>query len=145
MSNPRASIQRAVTAPPTPASNAAGFLGSVFVAEPRRTPAPIGKAHGRMRSINLSLTTQAAAQLRRTAADRNLTLGETLVDVIRASNVSHRPHRDGRQPALRRHLSTTNVYVLLTEPEAADLRDRAAASGRSISDYADLAISEPGS
>jgi len=57
------------------------------------------------------------------------------------AEVPTRPLRNGRQPTPRRHLHTTNVYVLLTDTEATDLRTKATTAGRTISDYTDLAIS----
>jgi len=102
---------------------------------------PIGKRHGRMRCVNLSLSTDAAQTLRQLTQQRELTLGETLLDILSDADVPTRVLRNGRQPTPRRHLSTTNVYVLLTDTEATDLHTRAAKAGRTISDYTDLAIS----
>ena len=145
MSNPRASIQRAVTPPPARAGSAAmadetDDLPAIAAVTP--TARPIGKPHGRMRCVNLCLSTPAAQKLRQHTQQRELTLGETLMEIVNDSAVPRRLLRNGRQPTPRRHLSTTNVYVLLTETEATDLRTRATAAGRTISDYTDLAISD---
>ena len=100
----------------------------------------IGKPHGRLRCVNVCLTTESAVRLREFTALRHLTLGEALMEVVTAAMVPGRTLRQGRQPAPRRQMSTANVYVLLTAAEATELRDRAANAGRTISDYADLAI-----
>lgn len=146
MSNPRASIQRVVAAPPAPSSLAAATVvidRPVEAAQSTATERPIGKAHGRMRCVNVGLSTESATRLRQAAAQQGLTLGEMLMDFVRAADVPLRTLRDGRQPTSRRHVTTTNVYVLLTEAEAADLRELAACAGRTVSDYVDLAISGP--
>ncbi|MEQ1701293.1 MAG: hypothetical protein ABMA25_14370 [Ilumatobacteraceae bacterium] len=90
--------------------------------------------------MNVGLSTESATRLREAAAQRGLTLGEMLVDFVSTAAVPARTLRDGRAPSPRRHVTTTNVYVLLTEAEAADLRSRAIGSGRSTSEFADLAI-----
>ena len=148
MSNPRASIQRAVTGPPTVTSANGGTASVVAAGRPAVDGAPakaparqIGKAHGRMRCVNLCLSTTAAEQLRRLAKHRDLTLGEALTEVVSGAVVPTRPLRNGRQPTQRRRVPTANVYVLLTETEATDLCARATNAGRTISDYTDLAIS----
>jgi len=104
----------------------------------------IGKAHGRMRCVNLCLSAASAQKLRQLARQREFTLGEALIEVVSDAVVPTRALRHGRQPATRRHLSTTNVYILLTETEAAGLRTKASNAGRTISDYTDLAIANTG-
>lgn len=143
MSNPRASIQRVVAAPPATSSLAPATVVVDRPVEPAPSTAterPIGKAHGRMRCVNVGLSTESAARLREAAAQQGLTLGEMLMDFVRTADVPARTLRDGRQPTPRRHVVTMNVYVLLTEAEAAELRGRAVYAGRTISDFADLAI-----
>ena len=58
MSDPRASIQRAVAAPPP--RSAAPPVPAGHAAEAARL---IGKPHGRMRCVNLSLTPEAKVAL----------------------------------------------------------------------------------
>ena len=143
MSNPRASIQRVVAPPPIPSSVPAATVVIDRPVEPAQSTAavrPIGKAHGRMRCVNVGLSTESATRLREAAAQQDLTLGEMLMDFVRTADVPARTFRDGRQPTPRRHVATMNVYVLLTEAEAAALRSRAIGSGRTTSDFADLAI-----
>lgn len=139
MSNPRASIQRAVAPPP----------GAVVVSEQRpvgtidaaeRPARPIGKQHGRMRSVNLSLPSEAADALRQETVRRGSTLGEVLMDLVRAANVPTAARAEGRGPVVRRETSTKNTYVLLTPQEATELSARASRSNRTVSDLAGLAV-----
>jgi hypothetical protein len=71
----------------------------------RAAAAPqIGKPHGRMRCVNLSLSEPAAMNLRQLVAERGLTLGEVLVDLVRTVVVPHSGRRPGRAPQVRRNL-----------------------------------------
>jgi hypothetical protein len=138
MSDPRASIQRAVAAPPArPAASTAAPLEPA-VAKP--VTQLIGKPHGRMRCVNISLSESAALRLRRVAAERSLTLGEALMESVQSAVVPHSDRRGDRAPQLRRNIRLVNVYALLTTSESADLSSRAARSGRTVSDYADCAV-----
>lgn len=135
MSDPRASIQRAVTAPPRRA------VAPAAVAEPATITTtvvqPIGKPHGRMRCVNLSLGEPAAARLRELVAERGLTLGEVLMELVQSTVVPHSGRGAGRAPQLRRNVRLVNVYALLTPSESADLSSRAVQTRRTVSDYAD--------
>lgn len=129
MSDPREVIARTVMAPP-PASSPSRVLP---------TPATrlIGKAHGRMRCINLSLTADARQELYARARRDSITLGEALVDALDASVDSDvATLRPGRAATARRGVFVTPVYVLLTPAEAANLAALASRSQRSISDFA---------
>jgi hypothetical protein len=138
MSDPRASIQRAVAAPPpraaAPAPVAEAAPAATAVAQ------PIGKPHGRMRCVNLSLSEPAATRLRHLVAERGLTLGEVLMELVQSAVVPHSGRHAGRAPQLRRNVRLVNVYALLTPSESADLSCRAAQAGRTVSDYADQAL-----
>lgn len=138
MSDPRASIQRAVAAPPPrPAAPPAPVLdtaASVAVAP------QIGKPHGRMRCVNLSLSEPAALRLRQRVAERGLTLGEVLMELVEPAVVPHSGRRTGRSPQLRRNVRLINVYALFTPEESADLSSRASQAGRTVSDYVDQAL-----
>ena len=137
MSDPRASIQRAVTAPPPRiAASAAPVLDAVKA----ETAAQIGKPHGRMRCVNLSLPVDAAVALRRATADRASTLGEVLIDIVRSVQVPTAGRAEGRSPCIRRATPTANVYVLLTQSEAGELGSLASQARRTVSDFAGVAI-----
>ena len=113
MSNPRASIQRAVTAPPAEAGAASTVMSPTHgIDEGKPARALIGKAHGRMRSVNLCLPIEAAETLRRLTAERESTLGEVLIDIVRHVQVPATQRADGRRPSARRHTLTSSVYVL---------------------------------
>lgn len=135
MSDPRAVISRTVLAPPTPAAKAT--LTTAAVEPDMRL---IGKPHGRMRCVNLSLTIEAKQALYAKAHKDGLTLGEALMDVVDQSSVPATRRRPGRQGQLRRGVTTTSVYVLLVPAEAADLVARSNAAGRSVSDYVSRAL-----
>lgn len=135
MSDPRASIQRAVAAPPPrPLTPSAAIIEQAAIATVVR---PIGKPHGRMRCVNLSLSESSAARLRRLVAERGLTLGEVLMELMQPAIVPHSGRRAGRAPHQRRNVRLVNVYALLTPAESADLSGRAMQAGRTVSDYAD--------
>ena len=133
MSDPRAVISRTVLAPPASAAAA-----TPTAAEPDLQL--IGKPHGRMRCVNLSLTTDAKQALYAKAAHEGLTLGEALMEVIDHTTVPPTRRRPGRQSQLRRGVTTTSAYVLLVPAEAAALVARATAAGRSVSDYVSQAL-----
>lgn len=138
MSDPRASIQRAVAAPPArPSPSTAARLESAVAATVSQ---PIGKPHGRMRCVNLSLSEPAATKLRRLVAERGVTLGEVTMELVQAAAVPHSGRRAGRAPHLRRDVRLVNVYALFTPPESADLSSRANQAGRTVSDYVDHAV-----
>lgn len=138
MSDPRASIQRAVTSPPPrPAPSTAALLDPAVAATASQ---PIGKPHGRMRCVNLSLSEPAASRLRQLVAERGLTLGEVLMELVQSTVVPHSGRSAGRAPQLRRNVRLVNVYALLTPSESADLSSRAAQTGRTVSDFADHAV-----
>jgi len=140
MSDPRASIQRAVAAPPArPAPSTAALLEPAASA-PAVTTQLIGKPHGRMRCVNLSLPVEAAEALRDETARRDSTLGEVLIDIARKALVPAAARAVGRKPFTRRTGQTSNVYVLLTPAEALDLGLLAQQSGRSVSDFAGMAV-----
>ena len=138
MSDPRASISRTVLAPPiAPSSPAeAGAESS------RGGVKLIGKQHGRMRCVNLSLTAEAKETLYSRSVRDGVTLGEALMDALDQSSVPATARRPGRQNQLRRGVATVSVYVLLVPAEATDLLVRADRAGRSISDYASRALSK---
>ena len=138
MSDPRASIQRAVAAPPLRAVTPA----SVIETAPTATTVAqlIGKPHGRMRCVNFSLSEPAAAKLRQLVVKRGLTLGEVLMELVQSAVVPHSGRRAGRPPQLRRNVRLVNVYALFTTAESAELRNRAEQTGRTVSDYADHAV-----
>ena len=110
MSDPRASIQRAVTAPPSrtmaPSAPVHDSATTAIVA------LQIGKPHGRMRCVNLSLPVDAAVALRRATADRASTLGEVLIDIVRSVQVPTAGRAEGRSPCIRRATPTANVDCL---------------------------------
>lgn len=140
MSDPRASIHRAVAAPPP--MRAAAHEPIVQAAPSAATlELPIGKPHGRMRCVNLSLSEAAAAALRQLVADRGTTLGEVLMDLVQTVVVPHSGRSPGRAPQQRRNLRLVNVYALLTPSESAELSRRSVQAGRTVSDYADRAVS----
>lgn len=145
MSNPRASIRRAVTAPPTTAlvPSIGVAVAGASIEGRAATPRPIGKQHGRMRSVNLSLSVQAARLLRQRTTELDSTLGEVLIDLVRTATIDPAPRADGRRPAVRRNQATVNVYVLLTPKEADELQDSARRSGRSTSDFASHVLAGP--
>lgn len=136
MSDPRASISRTVLAPPIASSSTpepgaeSGRIGVKL----------IGKQHGRMRCVNLSLTIQAKDALYSRAERDGLTLGEALMDALEQSSVPSADRRPGRRTQLRRGVATTSVYVLLVPTEATDLVERASTAGRSVSDYVSRAL-----
>ena len=139
MSDPRAAITRTVLAPPPPASRPPQATHQT----PRpaeEQPSLIGKPHGRMRSVNLALTEEARAALYSRAAEHSVTLGEALMDAIEASSVSTARWRGGRAEQ-RKGVRTSIAYVLLTNAEAMALAARATAAGRTLSDYASVALS----
>ena len=133
MSDPRALIQRAVTAPPTrqPVRHAADV-------EERKL---IGKAHGRMRCVNLSLTPPARDRLYAAAEHQALTLGEALMTIVDEAIVESSGRAPDRAGPARTGIQRTFVYVLLTPSEATKLAANALSSGRSVSDYASKALS----
>lgn len=100
----------------------------------------IGKAHGRMRCVNLSLSERAAHRLRCLVAERDLTLGEALMELVQVAVISHSGRSRGRAPQLRRNRRLVSVYALLTPAESSVLRARAAEAGRSVSDYSDRVL-----
>ena len=138
MSDPRASIQRAVAAPPpraaAPAPVAEAAPAATAVAQ------PIGKPHGRMRCVNLSLTREAKAALYAQADADGTTLGEALMDLAARAEVPGRRRRPDRAATMRRGVETVSVFVLLTPSEARHIVTRAEATGRSVSDYVSTAI-----
>ena len=138
MSDPRASIQRAVAAPPpravAPAPVAEAAPTATAVAQ------PIGKPHGRMRCVNLSLSEPAAARLRQLVTERGLTLGEVVMDLVQSTAVPHSGRRSGRAAQSRRNVRLVSVYALFTPAESADLSGRAAQTARTVSDYADHVV-----
>lgn len=138
MSDPRASIQRAVAAPPLRAMASA----SVLEAAPTATTVAqlIGKPHGRMRCVNLSLSEPAAARLRQLVVERGLTLGEVVMDLVQSAVVPHSGRRSGRAAQLRRNVRLVNVYALFTPEESADLSSRATQTARTVSDFADHVV-----
>ena len=138
MSDPRASIQRAVAAPP-PRATASALVTDVDLTA-KSSVQLIGKAHGRMRCVNLSLSEPAAARLRQLVAERALTLGEVLMELVESAVVPQSGRSAGRAPQLRRNVRVVNVYALFTPAESADLSSRAAQAGRTVSDYADHAV-----
>ncbi len=137
MSDPRASITRTVLAPPTPTAATPITSSAAIVAEEMRL---IGKQHGRMRCVNLSLTVDAKTTLYERAAADGVTLGEALMDLVARADVPARQRRPNRSAAMRRGLQTVSVSVLLTPGEARVIVSKAEASGRSVSDYATCAV-----
>lgn len=138
MSDPRASIQRAVAAPPPrQAAPPAPILdtATTVVVAPQ-----IGKPHGRMRCVNLSLSEPAAMRLRQLVAESGLTLGEVLMESVQSAVVPHSGRRGGRSPQIRRGTRLVSVYALFTPSESADLSGRANQAGRTVSDFVDFAI-----
>jgi len=101
----------------------------------------IGKAHGRMRCVNLSLTSEAKDALYAAAESDGVTLGEALMDLIAQAEVAARRKRPDRAAGMRRGIRTVSAFVLLTPSEARELVSKAEASGRSVSDYASQAVS----
>ena len=134
MSDPRALIQRAVTAPPTKPTASQRVNDETG-------PRLIGKAHGRMRCVNLSLTPPARDQLYITAAAHALTLGEALMRIVADATVEPSGRAPDRSGPARKGIQRTFVYVLLTPSEATKLSANALSSGRSVSDYASKALS----
>lgn len=132
MSDPRASITRTVLAPPNPTAVASPATPAVSAIDEVRL---IGKPHGRMRCVNLSLTPEAKAALYERAAVDNVTLGEALMDLVSRAEVPARQRRPDRAATMRRGVQTVSVFVLLTPGEAREIVSKAEASGRSVSDY----------
>jgi hypothetical protein len=139
VSDPRASIARTVLAPHVPVSAPPAPVGASDALEGVRL---IGKPHGRMRCVNLSLTPEAKERLYARATAEGVTLGEALMDLVGHATVRPLSRRPGRNPSLRRGVSTTSVFVLLTCEEASDISQRAAGSGRSVSDFVSTATSQ---
>jgi len=139
MSDPRANIARTVLAPPAPVAAAPPTerLGPGAVVEDVKL---IGKAHGRMRCVNLSLTHDAREALYARAATDGVSLGEALMELVAHADVQTRQRRPGREPGMRRGVQTVSVFVLLTPSEAREVVSRAEAAGRSVSDYASSAL-----
>lgn len=139
MSDPRAAITRSVLAPPksaAPRPPTERSSGVERVEEVRL----IGKPHGRMRCVNLSLTLEAKQALYARAEAEDVSLGEALMDLIGVAAVAVKPRRRDRTAASRRGVTTVSVFVLLTPGEARELVSRADRSGRSVSDYASRAV-----
>lgn len=140
MSDPRASIHRTVAAPPTPVprpSSTSARSADMSVGDEVRL---IGKPHGRMRCVNLSLTREAKAALYAQADADGTTLGEALMDLAARAEVPGRRRRPDRAATMRRGVETVSVFVLLTPSEARHIVTRAEATGRSVSDYVSTAI-----
>ena len=136
MSDPRASIIRTVHAPPIPGA-----------AAQRATPAEvvedvglIGKPHGRMRCVNLSLTLEAREVLYARANADGVSLGEALMDLVAPASVRTRQCRPGRSAGMRRGVQTVSVFALLTPDEAREIKRRATEVGRSVSDFTSVAV-----
>ena len=129
MSDPRGAIARTVMAPP-PASSPKPFVSGPV-------PRLVGKVHGRMRCVNLSLTLAARDELYARSQRDSVTLGEALLDALdEAAPSSIAARRPGRAVTVRRGIVVLPVYVLLTPAEAANLASEADRSQRSMSDFA---------
>lgn len=135
MSDPRAVIKRAVAPPPSPRQDAGPAPAALQPAGRQ-----IGKAHGRMRCVNLALTPEAKRVLYEAAETQRVSLGEALVELVQSAHVQPAPERGGRSPAQRRGLTTTAVFVLLTPTEASTLADAAADVGHSLSSFVTTAL-----
>ena len=137
MSDPRASITRSVLAPPRTGS-------AQVVAPATRAPVEavrlIGKPHGRMRCVNLSLTPDARQALYARAETECVTLGEALMSLVAHAKVATMLRRPDRAVANRRGVQTVSVYVLLTPGEAREILAKSEASRRSVSDFATSAL-----
>ena len=129
MSDPREIIARTVMAPPPASSREVALRAAMS--------RPIGKAHGRMRCVNLSLTPAAREELYARSLRDSITLGEALMDALEEAGPSCiAARRPGRSAAVRRGVVVSPVYVLLTPAEATNLAAEADRSQRSMSDFA---------
>ena len=128
MSDPREVIYRTVLPPPPQSTPAMPNVASAEL---------IGKIHGRLRCVNLSLTQAARDELYIRARRDSITLGEAMMDALdEAGEDCPTARRPGRTAAVRRGVDVRPVYVLLTPAEAAHLAAQAHQSRRSISDFA---------
>lgn len=141
MSDPRAAITRSVLAPPKTAAPRPPGQSSSGV-ERGEEVRLIGKPHGRMRCVNLSLTLEAKQALYARAEGENVSLGEALMDLIAHATVAASPRRADRAATSRRGVTTVSVFVLLTPGEAREIVSKAERSGRSVSDYASRAVTD---
>lgn len=149
MSDPRATITRTVIGPTPPMIEGAS-------PRPQQGPAPtaagrlIGKRHGNMRSVGLTLSRTAADEIYRLAKSEDITLGEVLVLAAQRSLSSSLPAGSAgpvateavraRGPRMRRGLDTRTVYVLLTPDEARWISQLAAERNCTVSDLATRCI-----
>lgn len=140
MSDPRASITRSVLAPPRSAAPRPPVQSSSSSGERVEEVRLIGKPHGRMRCVNLSLTPEAKQALYARAEAERITLGEALMDLAAQTAVAVKSRRLDRTAASRRGVPTVSVFVLLTPGEAREIVSKAERSGRSVSDYASRAV-----
>lgn len=151
MSDPRANITRTViapTAPPPAPPSQPSTRPPASLSEGRL----IGKRHGNMRSVGLTLSRPASDAIYRIVEERAITLGEALVEAVQRFTTHSSLGRrlgaaigSGRGPRMRRGLETRTVYVLLTPPEARWISNLAAERNCTVSDLASqgLAIAEP--
>ncbi len=140
MSDPRASITRTVLAPPKPTTASLPGVTPTTAAGAAEEVKLIGKRHGRMRSVNLSLTQEAKDILYTRAEADGTTLGEALMDLIAHADVPAKRRRPDRATTMRRGVRTVSVFVLLTPAEAREVVASSSAAGRSVSDFVSAAI-----
>ncbi|CAB4557352.1 MAG: hypothetical protein ACK5CE_03855 [Actinomycetes bacterium] len=149
MSDPRATITRTVvgpTSPPTASTITTTAVPSAPIIEGRL----IGKRHGNMRSVGLTLSRTAADHIYALAKTHDITLGEALIHSLRRAAIE--THVDDafrrspgdptttRGPRMRRGLDARTVYVLLTPDEARWISNLATERNCTVSDLATRSI-----